>query len=290
MFYVLTVALVLIAAIEGICWKANRQSPLDTIFGISVIGVFFALAIFGLSFSWEDAPFANLTWTTVGWTALINVLVIIRVMAWVKILKYVFLSVADPLSLLWLVFLTFFSWLIFGGSLGGWEIGAVALILVSGMALGFGQRSERGHRNYKLGLAFLVLWLVAAVTNELLAKQITIEGLAPATYSALRFLIIVPMCLVLYLVLRRNPIKTLKSVCRDKIIIAISFLFAVGTVVYMTLLVGMNVGVLHSILTAATPLVVLMSIFIFKERLRWYNYIFIALILVGAVGLALLSG
>ena len=314
MVYVLMVGMVLASAIEALLWKKNQHGPLETMVGSALWGSVIASPILIGTIFFYDNIFVGWAWDLIGYTVLVNVFTMICVAAWVMVLRNMPISIANPISLVRLVFLMFFSWLIFGGGLSIWEILLVGGIFFFCAMLGYFQMrggknqstlscscgplgqcgpsctpTERQVHNYKMGLLYMGVWLVSLVALEMFAKTVMSRDVIATTYVFIRFWLFFVACIPLIFILRRGRLKQTARAVASPYIIGIGILWAVASALFNTLLgMGMNVGIVSAINTAAVPLVILGGVLIFKERIRWYSYIFIILILASTVTLSLI--
>ena len=313
MTYFLILGMVVAATAEALCWKKNQRGPLDTLIGSALWGAIIATPVLLITLLTADDVFQHVTLAVIGHTLLVNLFTMICIMAWVMVLKNMPISIAKPISLVRLVFLTFFSWLIFGGELGAWQIIMVGLIFVFCSSLGYLQGKDAGTSNtmsctsgplgqcgpscvitckanpdFKKGLLYMGIWVTSLIALEMFAKTVMETGIRSTTYVFVRFwllfIVVIPL-----LFIYKNGFKKTKAACLDKYVIAIGILWATVSTFFNTLLgQGMNVGIVSAINTASVPLVIIGGVLIFREKVKWYSYIFIALILACAVVLSLL--
>jgi len=83
----------------------------------------------------------------------------------------------------------------------------------------------------------------------------------------------------LQLATRQNPLRTIRNVWKDKILFAASITDNFWMIMYVPLALSMNIGLLDSILVASTVLTILCGRILLKEKVPWYGYIFMAIIL-----------
>ena len=88
---------------------------------------------------------------------------------------------------------------------------------------------------------------------------------------------------------KQSPIKTIKELWKDKVLMAVAIPDTFWVLFYIPLALRMNIGLLDAILVSATALTVIAGVVILKEKVRWYSYIIIAIILGCAVAISLLN-
>lgn len=319
--------MILASACEALLWKKNKRGPLDSFVGMALWGFVLGAVVIAFMPIFEDDIFVNFSWMIIGHTMMVNVFTMICVAAWVMVLRNMPVSIASPISLVRLVFLLFFSWLIFGGDLSIWQILCVVLIFMFCAFLGyFGGRRNGSETslsctcgpldqcaitckspNFKKALVYMAIWVASLVALEMFAQSVMVREIHAPTYVFVRFGLLffmsIPVLIVARLIIKKKRAKEVSdeeieiekpgrvmSIYFDKYLIGIGILWALASTFFNALLQTMNVGVISAINTASVPIVVLGGVFLFREKVNWYSYIFIACILALAVGLSFLSG
>ncbi|MCL2846553.1 MAG: hypothetical protein FWE38_02570 [Firmicutes bacterium] len=293
MFFLLIVPLILAMAVEAVLWKKNSKGPFVSLLGTSFWALVVTVAIWGISFAWMDDQFANVTWGFVGWVSVLALFNIAALAFWVLLMRNLRLSLSQPLSLIKIVAATALSWAIFGDDLGVWEIVLVGTIFGFCVALAYfqGRHEQRERReDYTRGLAFLLCWGIFSVGANLMVRHISGFGVNAITFTGIRYIIVLLMVfMIIGCLYKRRTMATFVSVLRDRIHISIGALIALMSTLWVTLTVGMNVGVLMAIVYAYMPIVIIYSAIVMRERLRWYSYVLIVGLLAATVTLTLLS-
>ncbi|MCL2846227.1 MAG: EamA family transporter [Firmicutes bacterium] len=137
MIYLLVIPMVIASTAEALLWKKNKRGPLEAAGGSALWGLVLSAVVFAVTVFIGQDVFANITWQNIGLIVAVNVFTIICVGSWVMVLRNMPISIASPISLVRLVFLVFFSWLIFGGDLSIWQILVVGLIFIVCAMLGY---------------------------------------------------------------------------------------------------------------------------------------------------------
>ncbi|MCL2570694.1 MAG: hypothetical protein FWE16_05865 [Firmicutes bacterium] len=309
--HLLLIPMILAFAMESLLWKRNKLKPLVSLVGNACWRFVFVTSVFLVFFAINGTSvFYGLTWRIVGFTFLLHIFGVSVVMLYVKILQNMCVSIADPLQLFRIIPLTLLSWVIFGGSLSYWEITLVVLIFIFCAGLGFFQgRHENWLRkrccapalngsapsnagNFKHGLLFLLLWTVCVVGMDLIINYMSYTGIHPITFSALRAVTFLGVAFAVFMIFKRGErVKSIWIALKNKKMMAIGAIFAVHSILFITMLLHIdNVGILTSIaVVGAVPIVVLCGTLIMKEKIKWYSYVFITLIVACVVALTLIT-
>jgi len=303
--------MVLASSIESLLWKKNKYGPFDTMIVSGLWGFLLGALVLPFAIIWNDNIFANITGMTILYTIMVNIFTIICVAAWVMVIRNMPVSIADPLSLVRLVFLLFFSMLIFGGVISIWEIILVGAIFILCSALGFIQGRKTGAnsimacscgplgqcgpacvtpaectQNFTKGIAYMILWVASLVALEMFATAAIRGGIFPPTYIFIRFGLFFVMSLPIVLVFKSEVVKN-PRILFDRWLAGIGALWALASIFFNTLMRTLNVGVVSALSTATVPIVVIGGVFIFKEKVKWHSYIIIFMILACVVTLSL---
>ena len=293
MIFLLLIPLIASYVLSSLVYKWNRQSPLVTIFSFAFFGTIITAVMFALSFAWTKTQFDNLSWDV--WLLILAraAITILQIFLWVKGIKYVPVSIADPFSLNNMLFLLGFSWVIFGDALPWWSILLVVIIYVTCFIMGILQHKQEGTtgnaKNYAKGLAWIFLWTVAATGGTLLTRYIA-EDINIFTMAFIKSAFVLALCLLLIIVCRQSIVKIFKTVIGDKVQYGIGFFDNINIYFYIPLALVMNLGVLDAITVTATIIVILIGVVFMKEKLRWYIYPFMIAAIACSVALAVLSG
>ena len=307
MFFLL-IPMILALAVESLLWKRNKLKAFTSLLGNAIWRFVFVVLVFLVFLAIYGATaFYGLTWEVVGFTFLLHVFGVSAVVLWVKTMQNMCVSIADPLSLFRIIPLTILSWAIFGGSLSFIDILLVTLIFISCASLGFfqgrhehilqkeccrpGSTTPKPEGNFKKGLLYVALWCACFVCMDLILNHMSNTGVHPITFSFLRVVTFLLVVVVLFLIFKKGGRKpALITALKDKNMMLIGLMFAIHSIIFITLLLNMdNVGILSAISVAAIPLVVLCGVFLMKEKIKWYSYIFIAAIVTCVVLLSVLS-
>jgi len=291
-------------ALENLIWKRNKLKPLVSLVGSAIWRFVFVMsaclvvfAIIGLDI------FDGINPTVVGMTFLLHVFGVSAVLLWVKTMQNMCISVADPLSLFRIIPLTIASWLIFGGTLTYVQVALVVGIFVFCASLGFAQGYHENKQkkiccdiqkhtgDFKKGTLFLLMWCVCVVAMSLIINYMTYMKVNPFGFSALRAVTFLISAFVVFMIFKRGEkLSSVKSAFLDKNMMMIGAAFAVGSLLFIVLLGYFdNVGILEAIGVASVTIVVLCGTLFMKEKLKWYSFILIGLILACVAVLSIIT-
>ncbi|MCL2846639.1 MAG: hypothetical protein FWE38_03025 [Firmicutes bacterium] len=294
MFLLLVIPMVLLLTLESLLWKRNRRAPMVSLLGTTVWSLVFVAIAFFATLPFEDTPFQNYSWEIIGFTVLQVTFIICNILLWVKIMRKVPLSVAEPIALFRIILLTVFAWIIFGGALTTVQIILGSVIFLSCMALGYIQGKNKAHlttdRDMGGGMFLLFLWVLTSVGINLVTQQIMRSGVRPITHATIQNIFILVVVIVMFLIRQPRELgHAFKTILRDRNHIGIGFGGAVGRICFSFALsiFSVNVGLLTAVQVATVALVVALSAVIYKEKVRWYAYPLIIAIIVSATVISL---
>ena len=288
---VLLIVYIVVLAAWNLLFKINKKPTLQSMYVISFWGIILALVAFGINFIFVDNPFRNLTWPIVGFIALRALIGISTLFCWIKAMKYIHISIADPVFLARLFPLLAIGWLVFDDVVSVVAIVLTIVIFVTCLVLGFTQyKFEKDKsKNYLRGLFWLVVCMCFSIPNAFLTRYIAGFGI-----DVVVFILIALACSFLYnnviqFATRQNPIKTLRGAWKDKVLFAASIPDNFWMLFWIPLALNMNIGVLDAILVAGTVLTILGGIILLKERVPKIAFIFMAIILGCAIALSIIT-
>ena len=289
----LIIPLVILSVGSSLVYKLNKQSSLVTVFGSVFFSTIITAVAFAISFTFSHGQFDN-------FTPIIGVLFfakaicwLFQVWIWVKAIKHVPVSIADPFTLIKMLLLAGASWLVFADIISVWEITLVLCVFGAAFAMGIlqhRQEAQSGNRKYKLGLFLIAIWVTSAVLNTIATRYMADAGVNIFTYAFLLSMLSLALAIVWLVARRQSIIATFKTVVRDKIQYGIAITDIVPTYFYIPLALVMNLGVLDAILNMSTAIVILCGVVFLHERIRWYIYPFMIISITGSILLALISG
>ena len=293
-------------AAETILWKRNKLSTLDALFANAFWRfVFVVLAFFLLwPIMGTDEMFYRVGWETVGWAFAIQIFGAGAIIAWAQTMKNMAVSLAQPLSLFRTIPITLASFLIFRGELSIWQILLVIAISVFCFSLGYfqGRQEIKSTKdgNYKKGVLFLLLWIFCFSSIDIMVQAAARTGANPITFSAIRVFAFFLTSALIYIILRRRHLREGFSNVfkKDRNMKYIGIMFAVSSLLFIVLLAGMpainlprmeNAGVLSALVVASVPLVVLYGVIFNKDRIKWYSFVLMALVIFSVIALTMFT-
>jgi len=294
--------MIFFTAVEGLLWKKNRKSPLQTLFGATFWSLIAITIVFATSLIYDDSPFRNIDLAVMGWICLQVALIVVNVLLWVQIMRCLPLSIAEPIALSRLIFITLLAAVLFPlvASITNWQIVCVVVIFLSCIAIGFFQGKYKRREmdaNYPKGLILLVFWVLSISALGLIIQYLLMptflggRGVNPMAMNMIQILLVFAVCVTIYLIKKPKELwATIKESFNDKVHMGIGASGVYGRICISVIiaLTGMNRGILEAIQMAAVALIVLYCVIFWKERPRLIAYFFIALTIAGAVILSLI--
>ena len=99
MIYLVLVGYILLAATGNLLIKVNKRETLPTMYALAFWGFVLGSVIFGVFWIIDGNPFAYLSWGLAGLIALRSLTGILNLFCWIKVVKYMPVSIAEPLGL-----------------------------------------------------------------------------------------------------------------------------------------------------------------------------------------------
>ncbi len=274
---------------ETICYKNTKEkNSFFSCFNITFWSFIFSIIIFVVYAIIDGASiFSNFNWFDILIILGLAVLSIFNIISWHISSNNMPMSIAEGVSEIYIVFLTLFSWLIFGGAITVIQIVMIALVIVSCLGLSFIQKKEETKDyNLKKGFVFLTLWIIVAVIRGLIPGQLSSTGLHPSIYSLILNFLMLMMSLALIKIKKQNIKQSLQSI-KDPFCIIIAICRNVGQIIIIYLATQINLGVIDAVSVLGLVLIAIYERFIMKEKLSWISYILLALITIGSFTLML---
>ena len=300
MYLILIGLMVFFTAVEGLLWKKNKKSPLQTLFGATFWSLIAITIVFATSLIYDTNPFTNIDWVVMGLICVQAALIVCNVLLWVQIMRCLPLSIAEPIALFRLIFITLLAAVLFPlvASITNWQIACIVVICVSCIGIGFFQgkyRKREMDANYAKGLFLLVFWVLSISALGLIIQYLLMptflggRGVKPITMNMIQILLVFAVCVVIYLIKKPKELwTTIKQSFDDKVHMGIGASGVYGRICISVIiaLTGMNRGILEAIQMAAVALIVLYCVIFWKERPRLVTYFFIAATIAGATVLS----
>jgi drug/metabolite transporter (DMT)-like permease len=255
---------------------------------------------FILNFAITKHPFAHFTLEVYGLIVLKAIIVLLCIFTWVKGIKHVPASIADPFTYLRMLGLLVVSWLLMGDKVDLTSIILTFTVSVSCVSIGIFQakteKLSQNVKNYAKGMMWLVAWMAASILNITTFKHIAKTGVnfvtmiffEQATYAALSLIVLVFFIARQKQGIVRPLLHSFDQVIRDPWLIGIGSTY-LGDLLYIPLLLVLNMGVLDAIMSVNMVLVVLISTIFYKEKIHPLVYPFIVIIVGCSIALSLLA-
>jgi drug/metabolite transporter (DMT)-like permease len=298
MYIALIILMIFFTTIEGLLWKKNKKTPLQTLFGATFWSLIAITIVFATSLIYDDNPFRNFDWIVIGLICAQVVLIVFNVLLWVKVMQCLPLSIAEPIALFRLILISLGALWLFSASITTWQIVCIIIICISVIGIGYfqGKYKKRENADYLKGLLFLIGWVLSISALGLIIQYLLMptflggRGVNPMAMNMVQILLVFSVVVGIYLIKKPKELwTTIKQSFDDKIHMGIGASGVYGRICISIIiaLTGMNRGILEAIQMAAVALIVLYCVIFWKERPRLISYFFIAATIAGAVVLSL---
>ena len=286
--------MILVGVGSSLFYKVNKHNSWVTLFA----HMFWSFIIFGIAFGIGFAVHDNALrglgdWRAWMWMVVNSICYILCIATWVQGIKTVPVSIAEPFAQIRMFSLLAVSWVLFSDVVTFVQVMLVGAIFVACVVMGYLQyRTERikSPRAFLIGMMWLCLWVILSTINMTSLKGVVDAGVHVTTYGFITTLIPVAMFLPFFLWSRTPIIGSLRNAVTNKSLVGIGFCDNIWCFFYMPIVAVMNMGVLDAIAVTSTVLVVLCGVLLLKERIRWYIYPFIFVVIGCSIALSLLSG
>lgn len=293
MNYFLLIIMILTNAGETISYKNTKvKNGLDILFGVSFWSLFLSILSLPLSLCIGSGQlFENFNWINFGLISFGTVLALLSITFWAKASNDMPMSIAEGVSEIYIAFLTFFSWLLFGGVLTIWHIVLIAVVVLSCLFLAFIQNKQNGKQknyNYKRGFIFLAFWVIVYIIRGLIPGALADAGMNGIAYNFILNLLMFIVVLIIVLVKKRGSFVGLKETLKDPWLFIIGLCRTASQISLLQLAFTMNLGVVDAVSVFGIVLIMLYERFIMKEKISWQSYILLIFIAVATAALVVL--
>ena|GEM_PF-1690900 len=148
---------------------------------------------------------------------------------------------------------------------------------------------SKNEKTYWRGIIYFAIALSCFLITQVLTRVLADSGQSLFTITFFNAVVIFATVLIVFAFLRKNPIKTLKVNLKSPAQYGIAVTDSLWLFLYIPLVMAMNLGVLNATSRVSTALVVLIGIFLFKEKPHKVSYPIIAAIIGIGIALAFLS-
>ncbi len=283
MIYLLLIVMIFSNAGETIGYKNTKcQSQLDVLYGVTLWSFILSiptLAIFLLIKS--DGLFENLSWVNFAFIVIATILTISSIALWASASKHLPMSIAEGVSEIYIAFLTFFSWLLFGGKLNAWHIVLISIVVIACLVLAFiqnkGTKCAKSY-NYKLGFIFLAVWVVLSIVKGLVPGALANNGMNGIAYNFILNAVMF-FAVFIFIAFRRKAIfKVTKLVLRDPWLFVIGLCRIASQISLIYLALKMNLGIVEAVSVFGIVIIMLYERLIMKEKISIASYIILLII------------
>lgn len=292
MVYIL-IPYILLTVCGNLLLKKNQRPTVQSMLALSFWGLCLTIIIFVINFFFiSDDPFAALSPTVIALIAVRALCGAACLFCWLKTLKNIPVSIADPLFNSRMFPLLFIGWMVFADPVTTIALFLTLVVFAACFALAAVSRQERSPSkdvNYLHGILWLVLCISLSIPIVMIARHIGDQGADIVTFTTLAILFMFIISIIVVLACKQSPFKVLGKVWKDKLLMVASIPDNFWILFYIPLALSMNIGLLDAILVSASALTVLAGTVILKEKVRFSSYLLIAVILGCAVAIALIT-
>ncbi|MCL2483940.1 MAG: hypothetical protein FWD89_05255 [Firmicutes bacterium] len=209
-------------------------------------------------------------------------------------LKYVNLAVADILQRFRILPLIALSWWLFDDVVGLWSIILAVFIFALCIALSIiGNRGKEQRKTQAKGLVLICISVTIVIINTVVFRYLGDSGVNifwMFTFLATAHALIGLTVAIFNHIRKKENIKTFYGEgLFNPWMIVFGICMAVHFLLQIVLVTHMNIGIIDAVLVSAGMCVVLVSRFMFKEKLKVLQYVLIGCVLVASVALALVT-
>jgi len=283
---------ILLIVLGNLLLRKNKQPVLKSLFIMSFWGLLFAIVIFGINFLIVNDTFANVTFGVICLMGLRSLCGAACAFCWLKTLKNIPVSIADPLFNARMFPLLFIGWLVFTDPVTTVALVLTVVVFVSCFALAvFSKQNDETNKsaNYFRGILWLALCLCLSLPIVMVARHMGDLGVDTILFTVISIFFMFVLITIAVFAAKLNPFKILKELWNDKLLIVASIPDNFWVLFYIPLALSMNMGLLDAILLSASALTVLAGVVILKEKVRLFSYLLIAVILGCAVAISLVA-
>ena len=304
---------------ETIAYKNTKcKSNFNIMFGVTFWSFFLSLPLLFFYLLYKNDFTFQVTNINLLFVLLISILSLMTIVCWAKVSQNMPMSIAEGISEIYIAFLTFFCWLIFGGRLTYLHAVIIALVVFLCIALAFLQNRKYSQKclikskkllkfnfflgfsiknnkiivkkknsNYKIGLIFLSVWVVLYVCKSILPRAVAQDNVNGLVYNFLLetmtflFTIFLSFC-------KKMNFRDLFKTCLDKWLFLIGLCKTAAHSVILYLALKMNLGIVEAVSVFGIVIVMLYERFVMKEKLNILSYILLIFIAISTCVLALI--
>lgn len=298
---------------ETIGYKNTKiQSQIEILYGVTLWSFLLSIpTIIIYSLVGEGQLFGNFNWVSFAFILLSACLTIASIITWASASKNLPMSIAEGVSEIYIAFLTFFSWLLFGGKLNYWHIILIAVVVLACLVLAFIQNKGGGKSKYnlKLGFIFLAVWVVLSIAKGLIPGLVAVDGLNGFAYNfVLACIMLVASVAFIFsknsfashkikryplkrsdgiklgskereeIVSNKKFLKTTISVLKDPWLFVVGFCRTASQISLIYLALKMNLGIVEAVSVFGIVLIMLYERIVMKEKISITSYIILIII------------
>lgn len=296
MVYCLLILMIFCNAGETIGYKNTKnENQIDILYGVTLWSFLLSIpTLIVFAIASKTSIFGNFDWVGFAFILLSAVITVASIVTWSSASKNLPMSIAEGVSEIYIAFLTFFSWLLFGGELNYLHIILIALVVIACFVLAFiqnkGDGSKKGKYNYKIGFIFLAVWVVLNIIKGLVPAVLAKDGMNGIAYN---FILSSVMFLASFIILLtskksfKNIAKTTLSVIKDPWLFVVGLCRTASQISLIYLALKMNLGIVEAVSVFGIVLIMLYERLIMKEKISIASYIILLIIAVATAVLGI---
>ncbi len=290
MVYCLLILMIFCNAGETIGYKNTKnQNQGDVLYGVTLWSFILSLpTLIVYAIVSENSFFGNFDLFNFLFILLSACLTIASIITWSTASKHLPMSIAEGVSEIYIAFLTFFSWLFFGGRLTYWHIILIAVVVIACLVLAFIQnKGEKNvNYNYKLGFIFLAVWVTLSIIRGLIPSAVAHEGVNGIAYNFMLSSIMLFSSLI-FVLSKKKFVKTTIAVLKDPWLFVVGLCRTVSQISLIYLALKMNLGIVEAVSVFGIVIIMLYERLIMKEKISIASYIILLIIAVATAVLGI---
>jgi len=148
--------------------------------------------------------------------------------------------------------------------------------------------TKRKPSHFWAGIGFLALAMGCFLSTQIITRFLGEESKHMITITFFNSLVIFVTVMLIFVIVKRNPIKTFSINIKNPLQIGIGITDTIWLFFYVPLVLAMNLGVLNAIARISVALTVLTGVFILKEKVSPLAFPIIAVIIGLGIAIGLL--
>ncbi|MCL2255791.1 MAG: DMT family transporter [Firmicutes bacterium] len=142
---------------------------------------------------------------------------------------------------------------------------------------------QKTRKSFWFGMLFLGIALSCFSASQVITRILADSEVHEFTIVFWNSLVIFVVVLVIFAIIRQNPVKTFIQNMKNPIHIGIGLTDSAWLFLYLPLVANMNLGFLNAMGRISVALTTLLGVLIFKEKIPWTAYPLIAIVIAAGV-------